>query len=133
MIVIVFIFFAVVILTTLIYLTISLLGRLLNAIKKERLEFIASKIYKRWTFAFSVICAISICYYYLFSNPAINYKTAYIEKSAEKYILTIYRQKSLMAHDPVSSPFLVHFKSRKIVSLINCFVVPAVGRSGAEA
>ena len=33
----------------------------------------------------------------------------------------------------VSSPFLVHFKSRKIVSLFNCLFVPAVGRSGAEA
>ena len=33
----------------------------------------------------------------------------------------------------VSSPFLVHFKSRIIVSLFNCLVVPAVGRSGAKA
>ena len=33
----------------------------------------------------------------------------------------------------VSSPFLVHFKSRIIVSLSRYFVVPAVGRSGAEA
>ena len=33
----------------------------------------------------------------------------------------------------VSSPFLVHFKSRIIVSLFNCLVIPAVGRSGAKA
>jgi len=33
----------------------------------------------------------------------------------------------------VGSPSLVQFKSRKIVSLFNCFVVPAVGRSEAQA
>jgi hypothetical protein len=33
----------------------------------------------------------------------------------------------------VGSPFLVHFKSRKIFSLFNCLVFPAVGRSGAQA
>lgn len=37
------------------------------------------------------------------------------------------------AADGVSSPFLVHFKSRIIVSLFSCLVVPAVGRSGAKA
>jgi len=102
MIVTAFIFFAVVILTTLNYLAISLFARLLATVKKERVEFIASKKYKRWTFAISFIFAITICSYYLFSNPASTYKTACIEKSADKYILTIYQQRRLMAHDPIS-------------------------------
>jgi hypothetical protein len=33
----------------------------------------------------------------------------------------------------VGSPFSVHFKSRKIVSLFSCFVFSAVGRSRAKA
>jgi hypothetical protein len=41
--------------------------------------------------------------------------------------------RKLMINGNVSSPSLVHFKSRKIVSLFNLFVFPAVGHSGAEA
>ncbi len=41
-------------------------------------------------------------FYFLFYNPATNFKTAYIEKSNEKYIITVKGKRNLMVHDPIS-------------------------------
>lgn len=70
--------------------------------KSETGSFRKTKKYNRIALPISICLSIILSCYYLFSNPSHNFKAAYIERSADKYILTIYRQRSLMAHDPVS-------------------------------
>jgi len=38
----------------------------------------------------------------MFSNPAKNFKTAYIDKTGDNYQVTLLGKRSLMTHDPIS-------------------------------
>jgi hypothetical protein len=45
----------------------------------------------------------SFLFYFIFYNPAKNFKTAYIEKHNDKFIITTIGKRNLMVHDPISA------------------------------
>lgn len=92
------------ILAALIYGIILLLTFLTKIIigKNKTGSFKNSRNYNRITFSISVFLSILVSCYYFFSNPAHNFKTAYIEKQGNKYIITIKGKRNLMVHDPIS-------------------------------
>ncbi len=57
---------------------------------------------KRVVLIFSTIIFIFFNFYLFPFNPAKNFKTAYIEKSENKYIITVKGKRNLMVHDPIS-------------------------------
>jgi len=92
------------ILTGLIYGVIFLLTLVTKIIidKNETGNFAKTKKYKSITLSISLSLSIIFSCYHLFSNPAHNFKTAYIEKGTDKYIITIIGKRNLMVHDPIS-------------------------------
>lgn len=58
--------------------------------------------YNRITIPVSIFLSILFSCYYLFSNPSHNFKIGYLEKSSDKYIITLFGKRNLMAHDPIS-------------------------------
>jgi len=92
------------ILTGLIYGVIFLVTLFTRIIidKSETRSFRKTKKYNRITLPISICLSVILSCYYIFSNPAHNFKTAYIEKSTDKYIITIMGKRNLMVHDPIS-------------------------------
>jgi len=70
--------------------------------KSETGSFRKTKQYNRISLPISIFLSIIVNCYYLFSNPAHNFKTAYIEKGTGNYMITIIGRRNLMAHDPIS-------------------------------
>jgi len=70
--------------------------------KDVSVNFKRSKRYNAIILPLSICISIIFSCCYLFYNPAHNYKTAYIEKDADKYSITVFGKRNLMAHDPVS-------------------------------
>jgi hypothetical protein len=60
---------------------------------------------KKVVLAVSLCLAVSTVLYFLFSSPASNSKTAYIEKQQSQYKVTLCGKRVGMAHDPVSALF----------------------------
>jgi hypothetical protein len=92
------------ILAGLIYGVIFLLTLLTRIIidKSETGSFRNTKKYNGIALLISICLSIIFTCYYLFSNPAHNFKTAYIEKRNDKYIITVMGKRNLMVHDPIS-------------------------------
>lgn len=92
------------ILIGLIYGVISVLTLLSKILinKNETVGFWKTRKYNRIVVPLSIFISITFSGYYLFSNPAHNLKTAYIEKDVDKYIVTILGKRNSMAHDPIS-------------------------------
>ena len=51
----------------------------------------------------TIIIFLSFIFYIFFYNPAKNYKTAFIEKNNNQYVITTIGRRNLMLHDPISA------------------------------
>lgn len=51
----------------------------------------------------TTILSVLFILFEIFYNPAKNFKTAYIEKTNDKYIITVIGKRNLMVHDPISA------------------------------
>jgi hypothetical protein len=104
LIILLFILLWLLILTGLIYGLILLLTFVVKLFidKSETDNLRKTKKYQRITILISICLSIIFSSRYLFSNPAYNCKTAYIEKSTDEYIITLLGKRNIMVHDPIS-------------------------------
>ncbi len=51
----------------------------------------------------AIILTVLFILFELFYNPAKNFKIAYIEKTNDKYVITVKGKRNLMVHDPISA------------------------------
>lgn len=86
-------------LTGLAYAVLFLLTKLVQSF---RTDFPAHKKLQRTLFIASFVIAALTTYFFLFTSPATNYKTAYIEKEQQHYKVTVKGKRLYMVHDPVS-------------------------------
>lgn len=61
------------------------------------------RVNKYFVFGLSFLIAGLSAYFVVFSTPAKNYKTAYIETNQNGYKVTVKGKRVFMAHDPVSA------------------------------
>jgi len=94
-----FLFITLVIYGIILLLTV-LFEKLLN--KDKTIDFKRSKQYRSFVTILSFVIGILLNIWYLSYNPAHNFKTAYIEKKDDKYVITILWKGNLMVHDPIS-------------------------------
>ena len=90
-------------LTGLAYLTLFILTNLLLRLTNKLPLTIDNKkkLKKALLISSLTISSVGTCLF-LFTTPSTNYKTAFIEKEKDHFILTIKGKKTLMVHDPVS-------------------------------
>jgi hypothetical protein len=86
--------------TGLVYTVLFLLTKLVHSFRTE--QFMVDKKLKRALLIASFAIAALTTYFFLFTSPATNYKTAYIEKEQQHYKLTVKGKRLYMVHDPVS-------------------------------
>jgi hypothetical protein len=70
--------------------------------KDRTFDFKRSKQYRKVVIPSCFVLGIFLNIGYLSINPAHNFKTAYIEKKSDKFIVTILWRGNLMVHDPIS-------------------------------
>lgn len=70
--------------------------------KNKTESFWKSRRFKNIALPISIFLSIAVSCYYLFSNPAYNLKTAYIERTGDNYTVTVLGKRNLMVHDPIS-------------------------------
>ena len=91
------------VLTGLIYLTLSMLTFAFTNLTDKPALAIETKRKLKKIFLFSSVLMASITtYFFLFTSPSTNYKTAFIATEQDHFILTIKGKRLLMVHDPVS-------------------------------
>ena len=90
-------------LTGLAYLTLFILTNLLLRLTNKLPLTIDNKkkLKKALLISSLTISSVATCLF-LFTTPSTNYKTAFIEKEKDHFILTVKGKKTLMVHDPVS-------------------------------
>ena len=96
----VFIIIIVALLTGLAYAVLFLVPKF---VKSFRTENITVDKRLKWTLLITSFAIIALtAYFFLFTSPATNYQTAYIEKEQQHYKLTVKGKRQYMVHDPVS-------------------------------
>ena len=92
------------VLTIVVYGIVLLLTNFVEKIffKSKTLDFKRGKQYRMFVIPTCFALGIFLNILYLSVNPSHNFKTAYIEKTSDKFIITIIGKRSLMAHDPIS-------------------------------
>ena len=96
----VFIIIIVALLTGVAYAVLFLVTKLVQSFRTEK--FRVDKKLKRILLLASFAAAALTTYFFLFTSPTTNYKTAYIEQEQENYKLTVKGKRLYMVHDPVS-------------------------------
>jgi hypothetical protein len=76
---------------------VSMLAKTSLTVEQSR----GQKINKRM-WAVSIVSAGLLTYFFLFTSPAKNYKTAYIHTTERGYSINLKGRRNLMMHDPVS-------------------------------
>ena len=95
-----FIIIIVALLTGLAYAFLFLATKLIQSFRTEK--FTSNKRHKRTLMLASFAIAALMTYFFLFTSPATNYKTAYIEKEQQHYRVTVKGKRLYMVHDPIS-------------------------------
>ncbi|HWY34426.1 MAG TPA: hypothetical protein VNX68_07245 [Nitrosopumilaceae archaeon] len=90
--------------TLVVYAVVLLLTALIEKkfYKGRKINFKRSKQYRRIIIPTCFVLGILLNIGYLSINPPHNFKTAYIEKKSDKFIVTILWKGNLMVHDPIS-------------------------------
>jgi hypothetical protein len=70
--------------------------------QKKPINFKRTKRYRKIVIPCCFVAGIVLNILYLSINPAHNFKTAYIEKQSDGFVVTILGRRNLMVHDPVS-------------------------------
>jgi len=96
----IFIIIVVALVTGLVYVVLFLLTKLVQSFKTEK--FTADKKLKRTLLIASFAIAALTTYFFLFTSPSTNYKTAYIEKDQQHFRLIVKGKRLYMVHDPIS-------------------------------
>jgi hypothetical protein len=96
----VFIIIIVALLTGLAYAVLFLVTKLVQSFRTGKLT--VDKNLKRRLLLASFAFAALTTYFFVFTSPATNYKTAYIEKEQQHYKVTVKGKRLYMVHDPVS-------------------------------
>jgi hypothetical protein len=96
----IFIIIIVALLTGLAYAVLFLVTKLIQSFRTEKLT-VDKKL--KWTLLIASFAIGALTtYFFLFTSPATNYKTAYIEKEQQHYKVTVKGKRLYMVHDPVS-------------------------------
>jgi len=82
------------------YAVLLLLTKLVQSFRTA--NFTADKKHKLTLLIASFAIAALTTYFFLFTSPATNFKTAYIEKEQQGYKVTVKGKRLYMVHDPVS-------------------------------
>jgi hypothetical protein len=88
--------------TGLIYAFLLLFAKLVRSYRAPYGKADKNKKHKLRMLVASFSIAALTTYFFLFTSPATNYKTAYIEKEQESYKVIVKGKREYMAHDPVS-------------------------------
>ncbi len=97
--------FVIIILVLFAGLTYAVLVLLTKLIRSFRMLNVASDEKRKYKFTLlivSFIISVLTTYFFLFTSPATNYKTAFIEKDLQGYKVTVKGKRLYMVHDPVS-------------------------------
>jgi hypothetical protein len=94
----------IIILLLLSLLTVFFYGIILGATSIVSKSTKSNKVFSRKIIFLSsfLLSCLTFCFF-LFSTPATNYKTAFIEQQKQFYKVTVKGKRVLMAHDPVSA------------------------------
>jgi hypothetical protein len=87
-------------LTGLDYAVLLLLTKLVQSFRTA--NFTADKTHKMTLLIASAAIAALMTYFFLFTTPTTNFKTAYIDKEQQGYKVTVKGKRLYMVHDPVS-------------------------------
>lgn len=96
----VFVIIIVALLTGLAYAVLFWVTKLVQSFRTEK--FTVDKKLKRTLLVAAFGIAALTTYIFLFTSPATNYKTAYIEKEQQHYKVTVKGKRLYMVHDPIS-------------------------------
>jgi hypothetical protein len=96
----IFIIIVVALLTGLAYAVLFLLTKFVQSFRTEK--FTADKKIKRTFLIAALTIAALATYFFLFTSPTTNYKTAFIEKEQQHYKVTVKGKRLYMVHDPIS-------------------------------
>jgi Trk-type K+ transport system membrane component len=86
--------------TGLAYVVLFYLTKFIQAFRIENFKF--NKKHKLTLLIVSLAIAAPKTYFFVFTSPATNYKTAYIAKEKEHFVLTVKGRRLGMVHDPIS-------------------------------
>ncbi len=90
----------IILLTVPTYAVLFLLIKVVQSFRTEK--HVVDKKLRRTLLVASVAIAALTTYFFLFTSPATNYKTAYIEKEQNHYKVIVKGKRRYMVHDPVS-------------------------------
>ena len=86
--------------TGLYYAILFLVVKFVQSFRKA--NFSANKKMKHAILISSVIVALLTSYFFLFTSPSTNFRTAYVENNGQSFKVTVKCKRSIMVHDPVS-------------------------------
>jgi amino acid transporter len=86
--------------TGLFYVMLFLVVKFIQSFRKT--NFKANKKMKHAILISSVVVALLTSYFFLFTSPSTNFRTAYIENNEQSFKVTVKGKRSIMVHDPVS-------------------------------